>query len=131
MKNRSIEDAKKHTYKDSIWSPFISDKVACSKLKSSRSFSLQQKRGADTFQTSLNVTIILAVGTDALLDVCSRIGDNKVLGQDAIPNKGLKLGIKFEPDMSAELFEVCMAAEIFSTLYKRQKELLISTAGKP
>lgn len=70
------------------------------------------------------MTAISRVTTDELLEICSRTGDSIIPCLDCIPNKGLKLAVKSNPDMFAEMFEVYK----FPVTWERQKLVLLPKA---
>lgn len=45
--------------------------------------------------------------SETLLEICSRIEDDKALSLDGMPNKFLKVTVKSRLDILAELFETC------------------------
>lgn len=60
----------------------------------------QQKRGANIFQKSLNVTTIPTASRAELQEICRRIWGNKVQDVDEIPNRALNFAELFEARMS-------------------------------
>lgn len=66
----------------------------------------------------------MPVTTDNLLEICSKIGENKALGLDGILHRS-------SPDMFTELFKACAFGGTFPAVWKRQKLALLLKAGKP
>lgn len=65
-----------------------------------------------------------------MINLCSRIGDNKAPGLDLIPNKALKVALKTRPIVFARLFKKCLEIGKFPENWKKQKLILIPKPGK-
>ncbi|GBP06853.1 Retrovirus-related Pol polyprotein from type-1 retrotransposable element R1 [Eumeta japonica] len=66
-----------------------------------------------------------------LMEACNRLGNNKALGLDGIPNIALKTAIKTSPKLFLDTYSTCLKEGTFPRKWKQQRLVLIPKGKKP
>lgn len=104
-------------------SVFLPDHVPYSLIERHQRLLHVGKRSTDTFSKPLEVIEIPEVTRDELVEICSRIRDNKVPSLNGAPNRAFKLAMKSIPGMYPKLCEENMSMMTFAAVHKWQKQV--------
>ncbi|GBP22495.1 Putative 115 kDa protein in type-1 retrotransposable element R1DM [Eumeta japonica] len=66
-----------------------------------------------------------------LMNACNRLGNNKALGLDGIPNIALKTATKAALALFTETYDTCLKEGYFPNRWKQQRLVLLSKGKKP
>ncbi|CAB0035489.1 unnamed protein product [Trichogramma brassicae] len=75
--------------------------------------------------------VVPAVTLEELRGACRRIKNHTAPGPDGVPNSAIKFAIDAHPDISMQVYTVCLRTSVFPACWKRQRLVLLPKPGKP